>query len=80
MAIKRKVRMAGESLAVTIPSQIAQLHDIKEGDYLEFTPIGYGEFKIKKVQSAKMPFSLLCLSQVWQCRELYPHFPNPAQC
>jgi len=49
MAIKRKVRMAGESLAVTIPSQIAQLHDIKEGDYLEFTPIGYGEFKIKKV-------------------------------
>ena len=51
MAIKRKVRMAGESLAVTIPSQIAQLHDIREGDYLEFTPIGYGEFKIKKVQS-----------------------------
>ncbi|MEA2055087.1 MAG: AbrB/MazE/SpoVT family DNA-binding domain-containing protein [Candidatus Thermoplasmatota archaeon] len=49
MAIKRKVRMAGESLAVTIPSQIAQLHDIKEGDYLEFAPIGYGEFKIKKV-------------------------------
>jgi len=28
--IKRKVRMAGESLAVTIPSQIAELHDIKD--------------------------------------------------
>jgi len=53
MAIKRKVRMAGESLAVTIPSQIAQLHDIKEGDYLEFTPIGYGEFKIKKVEKQR---------------------------
>ena len=50
MAIKRKVRMAGKSLAVTIPSQIAQLHDINEGDYLEFTPIGYGEFKIRKVE------------------------------
>lgn len=50
MPIKRKVRMCGESLAVTIPSQIAQLHDIKEGDYLEFTPIGYGEFKIKKIR------------------------------
>ena len=34
MGIKRKVRQTGESLAVTIPSQIAQLHDIKEGDYL----------------------------------------------
>jgi len=50
MAIKHKVRMAGESLAVTILPQIAQLHDIKEGDYLESTPIGYGEFKIKKVE------------------------------
>jgi len=55
MAIKRKIRMARESLAVTIPSQIAQLHDINEGDYLEFTPIGYGEFKIKKNPIIKPP-------------------------
>ena len=48
MGIKRKVRQTGESIAVTIPSQIAQLHDINEGDYLEFEPIGTGEFKIKK--------------------------------
>ena len=50
MGIKRKVRMCGESLAVTIPSQIAELHNIKEGDYMEFKSIGSGEFKIKKVK------------------------------
>lgn len=49
MAIKRKVRWCGESLDVTIPSQIAALHDTHEGDYLEFTPIGTGEFRTKKV-------------------------------
>ena len=27
----------------------AELHDIKEGDYMEFEPIGTGEFKLKKV-------------------------------
>jgi hypothetical protein len=49
MGIKRKVRMCGESMAITIPSQIAELHDIKVGDYMEFEPIGSGEFKLKKV-------------------------------
>mgnify|MGYP001123484297 CR=1 FL=1 len=44
MGIKQKVRKTGENLAVTIPSQIAQLHNINEGDYLEFTPIGSSEF------------------------------------
>ncbi len=50
MGIKRKVRMCGESLAITIPSQIAEMHNIREGDYMEFTPIGSGEFKLKKVE------------------------------
>jgi len=50
MGIKRKVRICGESLAITIPSQIAELHNIKEGDYMEFEPIGTGEFKIRKVK------------------------------
>lgn len=50
MGIKRKVRICGESLAITIPSQIAELHGIKPGDYMEFEPIGYGEFKLKKVK------------------------------
>jgi hypothetical protein len=49
MAIKRKVRMCGESMAITIPSQIAAFHNIKEGDFMVFEPIGTGEFKIKKV-------------------------------
>ncbi len=42
--------MCGDSLAITIPSQIAELHNIKEGDYMEFEPIGSGEFKIKKMK------------------------------
>ena len=50
MAIRRKVRICGKSLAITLPSQVAKLHDIKEGDYIEFEPIGFGEFKIKKVK------------------------------
>lgn len=49
MGLKRKVRKTGESLAITLPSQIAELHSINEGDYVEFTPIGTGEFRIKKV-------------------------------
>jgi antitoxin component of MazEF toxin-antitoxin module len=49
MPLQRKVRKTGESLAITLPSQIAELHNTHEGDYLVFTPIGTGEFRIKKV-------------------------------
>jgi hypothetical protein len=49
MGVKRKVRMCRESLAVTITSQITELHNIKMGDYMEFTPIEIGAFKIKQV-------------------------------
>lgn len=31
-------RRTGEGRAVTIPSQIAQLHSVNKGDFLEFTP------------------------------------------
>lgn len=51
MGIRRKVRKTGESLAVTIPSHIAQLHDINEGDFLEFTPMGSGELRLRKEDS-----------------------------
>jgi len=37
-----------KALAITLSSQIAELYDIPEGDYVEFTPIGTGEFRIKK--------------------------------
>ena len=50
MGIKRKVRRAGESLAMTIPAQITGMHDIEKGDYMEISPIGYGEFKIRRVE------------------------------
>ena len=32
---------------MTIPAP--RMHDIEKGDYMEISPIGYGEFKIKKV-------------------------------
>ena len=51
MPLKRKVRKTGESLAIILPSQIAGLHDIHEGDYVEFTPIDTGKFRVKKVES-----------------------------
>ena len=51
MAIRRKVRWCGESIAITVPSQIAELHGIVEGDMMEFEPIGSGEFRIKKLMN-----------------------------
>ena len=50
MGIKRKVCKAGEGLAMTILSQIAKMHDIEKGDYIEISPIGYGEFKLRKIE------------------------------
>ncbi len=50
MVLKCKIRVCGQSLAITIPSQIAKMHDIEKGNYMEISPIGYGEFKIRKVE------------------------------
>jgi antitoxin component of MazEF toxin-antitoxin module len=33
--LKRKIRRVGYSLVVTIPSQLADAYDIKEGDTME---------------------------------------------
>jgi len=41
MDAKRKDTWTGIRLAISIPSQIAQLHDVNEGDFLEFTPNGH---------------------------------------
>ena len=49
MGIKVRVRLCGDSLAITLPRQIAKLHNIDKGDTMEISPIGGGEFKIKKV-------------------------------
>jgi len=49
MGIKVRVRLCGDSLAITLPRQIARMHDIEKGDTMEISPIRSGEFKIKKV-------------------------------
>ena len=49
MPLTRKARIVGSSLVITIPSQLATANDINEGDLLEVIPVGFGEFKIKKV-------------------------------
>ena len=49
MGFKVRVRVCGDSLAITLPSQVAKLHNINKGDYIEILPIGTGEFKIKKI-------------------------------
>ena len=49
MGIKVRVRLCGDSLAITLPAQVARMHNIAQGDIMEISPIGSGEFKIKKV-------------------------------
>lgn len=48
MPLTRKARVVGSSLVITIPSQLAKAHDIKEGDNIEIIPTGIAEFKIRK--------------------------------
>ena len=50
MPLTRKARVVGSSLVLTIPSQIAKMYDIQDGDEIEIIPIGIGEFKIRKVK------------------------------
>jgi len=48
--LKRKARIVGSSLVITIPSNFVQAFEIKDGDWMEIIPMGIGEFKIKKVK------------------------------
>ena len=50
MPLTRKARVVGSSLVLTIPSQLAEAHDIKDGDNIEIIPLGIGEFKIRKLK------------------------------
>jgi len=47
--LKRKLRKVGGALVVCIPKPICDMYNFKDGDWLEISPIGGGEFKIKKV-------------------------------
>ena len=46
--LKRKARIVGTSLVVTIPANFAQAWNINDGDEMEIISCGTGEFKIKK--------------------------------
>jgi bifunctional DNA-binding transcriptional regulator/antitoxin component of YhaV-PrlF toxin-antitoxin module len=50
MTLTRKARIVGSSLVLTIPSQLAEAHDINDGDDIEIIPLGIGEFKIRKLK------------------------------
>lgn len=47
--LTRKVRRAGDALAVTVPSQLAQEHGITEGDVLSWETVDRGVFRLKRV-------------------------------
>ena len=47
--MKRKARIVGESLVITIPADIVRSMDIKNGDEMEIIPDGFGELRIKKI-------------------------------
>jgi len=49
MGLTVRVRLCGDSLAITLPRQVARMHNIGKGDTMEISPIGSGEFRIKKV-------------------------------
>lgn len=44
----RKFRRTGNSFVITIPTQLAEAHEINEGDTIQIIPVGIGEFLIKK--------------------------------
>jgi len=50
MTLTRRARVVGSSLVVTIPSQLAKAHDIKDGDEIEIIPTDVGEFTIRKLK------------------------------
>lgn len=54
MTLQRKVREVGNSLSVTIPSQMAELHGIEDDTLLSFQPMERGIFKIIKIGEAMM--------------------------
>ncbi len=49
MGLKRKIRKAGHSVVVTLPSQLAELANLREGDFVEFEYLGRGALRIEKV-------------------------------
>ena len=50
MRLRRKIRRAGHSVVVTLPSQLAEMSDLAEGDIVEFEYLRRGVHRIAKRQ------------------------------
>jgi len=48
MPLTRKTKLSGNSMFVTIPSQLAQAYGIRSGDIIEIIPLRKGEIKLRK--------------------------------
>lgn len=48
MTLSRKVRRVGSSLIITIPSQLAEIYEIFEGNEINIIPVEKGKFILQK--------------------------------
>ena len=48
--MERKLREISGSFVITIPKQICDLYDFRNGDMLSIEPIGIGELRLRKIQ------------------------------
>jgi len=46
--MERKLREISGSLVITIPKQVCDLYNFRDGDIMQIEPIGFGELKLKK--------------------------------
>jgi bifunctional DNA-binding transcriptional regulator/antitoxin component of YhaV-PrlF toxin-antitoxin module len=51
MPLLRKTRNAGKSIVITLPRQIVEAYDIKQGDFLEITTLEPGTILMKKTHN-----------------------------
>ena len=47
--MERKLREISGSLVITIPKQVCDLYNFKNGDIMSIEHIGFGELRLKKV-------------------------------
>ena len=44
-----KLRMISGSLVITIPKQVCDLYNFKNGDMIDIEPMGINELRLKKI-------------------------------
>ena len=47
--MERKLREISGSLVITIPKQVCDLYNFRNGDVMSIEPIGVGELRLRKV-------------------------------